>query len=254
MRKNHVSRKEKLLRHIEEEIFEVLFDLQNQRESDERIKMGEILYYFQTEESEITEDLSDKTEKSLISKSQLTNIIQRKFQKNNYVDYQTYEGLFLTKKGYVMAKRAARNHRISEALLGILGVDWSLIHIESCEIEHGITPIIADAILSKLPDPPITPFGTPIPNETDEREECLICKDLKLTEVSDGTSLILKKIIRPQTQKLMTKLNYIGIKTINTNFKKVEEKESNIIIQKDGKIEKLTLKEAQRIAVELIVE
>jgi DtxR family Mn-dependent transcriptional regulator len=47
-----------------------------------------------------------------ISKTQLTNIVQRKLEKLGYVHYTPYEGVKLTSTGFKVAQKIARNHRI----------------------------------------------------------------------------------------------------------------------------------------------
>ena len=88
------------LRDIEEEILEALFDLHTELCDDSYHKMKKILDRLQG-----------------VSKTQLTNIVQRKLGKLGYVDYTRYDGVRLTPEGLRIAQKIARNHRLAEALL-----------------------------------------------------------------------------------------------------------------------------------------
>ncbi len=168
-----------LLRVVEEEIMEVLFDLSLSRDSSERIKMGEIL---------------DRCEEGL-TKTQLTNIVRRKLEPLEYVDYLPYDGILLTPKGFEVAKKTARNHRLAESVLyHIFDVPLSKIHEHACQLEHAISDEIAEYMYNKL-ESPYTPFGEPIPiGNMDD----LGCDDVCLMDVPLGIPV---KITRIQIHK-----------------------------------------------------
>ncbi|MFX0092710.1 MAG: metal-dependent transcriptional regulator [Candidatus Hodarchaeota archaeon] len=190
------------LRAIEEEIFEVLFYLCNKKNKNERVKMKEIL------------DLIDD-----LSKAQLTNIIRRKLEPRDLVDYLPYSGILLTDKGYIVAKWMLRRHRLAEALLGnILGLDWELIHDQACYLEHGISEVIAEAILANLESPPLSPYGFPIPSATSEKEVYNF-DDIPLLEAPCDSPLFLKRV-KPST-RLLQELKKLGINGLGAKFVKV---------------------------------
>ena len=164
------------LRVIEEEIMEVLFDLHFSKNQGERIKSCEII-----------NSLDDK-----LKKNHLTNIIRRKLEPKGYVNYLPYKGVKLTKLGFQIALRIARNHRLSEAMLyQIFDIPFNQLHEQACYLEHGITDIIARAIYRKLKVKK-TPFGMPIP--MDDRNEDLGCEDKCLHEIPTGTRVTLTRI------------------------------------------------------------
>ena len=163
------------LRDIEEEIMEVLFDITITKENKQRIKMGEIL-------DRLGQDLA---------KTQLTNIVRRKLEPFGFVDYTPYDGILLTSKGYQVARRIARNHRLAEAMLyQIFDVPFSELHEQACYIEHGISDRLAELIFQKLEERK-TPFGDLIPMGEVEN---LGCDDQSLIDVPAGTQVILTKI------------------------------------------------------------
>lgn len=168
------------LREIEEEIMETLFDLSIDKGGSVRIRMGEIL---------------DRIGPN-VAKTQLTNIVRRKLEPRGYVDYLPYEGIVLTKEGFQVARKIARNHRLAEAMLyQIFNIPWMYIHEEACAIEHGITDRMADYIYKKL-KVKITPFGMPIPHG---EIEDLGCDDICLLDISSGTSVTLTRVISHST-------------------------------------------------------
>ncbi|MHA2225372.1 MAG: metal-dependent transcriptional regulator [Candidatus Hodarchaeales archaeon] len=200
------------LRVIEEEIMEVLFDLQIDT-GGMRVKMGVVL-----------ERLGEE-----ITKTQLTNIVRRKLEPLNYVDYLPYEGILLTKKGFQVARRIARNHRLAEALLyQIFDIPFSILHEEACAIEHGITDRMAEYIFQKLKEK-TTPFGMPIPmGEIRDLE----CNDESILDISSGTSVTLTRIINHSVdtaKQLATfDIHSIGVKML---VKRTDEKGVTIEIQ-----------------------
>ena len=170
--------KSHVLRNIEEEIMEALFDISISKNAGERIKMGEIL-------DKIGQD---------IAKTQLTNIVRRKLEPEPlcYVDYIPYDGILLTKEGYKVARRIARNHRLAEAMLyQIFDVPFSELHEQACNIEHGISDQLAGYIYKKLKNKK-TPFGMPIP--MGEIED-VGCDDPSLLDISSGTSFRIRTFL-----------------------------------------------------------
>ena len=202
------------LRDIEEEIMEALFDITITKEATQRIKMGEIL-------ERLGQD---------IAKTQLTNIVRRKLERLGYVDYTPYDGILLTNKGYLEARRIARNHRLAEAMLyQIFDVPFSELHEQACYLEHGISDRLAEIIYKKLDDKK-TPFGDIIP--MDDIED-LGCNDKRLTEISKGTEVKLTKINNhtTETAKILHSYNIqgVGVKMI---IKKRDEESITVELNK----------------------
>lgn len=199
-----MNKEEERLREIEEEIMEVLFDLTIDKNDKQRIRMGEIL-------ERLGQDLA---------KTQLTNIVRRKLEPLGYVDYLPYEGILLTKTGYKVARRIARNHRLAEAMLyQILDIPFSILHEEACSIEHGISDRMAEHIYRKL-DEKMTPFGMPIP--MGEIED-LGCDDKALIEIPAGSQVILTRI-RSHSNDTANELISYGVEGVGVKIlvKKIE--------------------------------
>ncbi|MHA1966417.1 MAG: metal-dependent transcriptional regulator [Candidatus Hodarchaeales archaeon] len=204
------------LREIEEEIMEVLFDLQISKTADQRIRMGEVL-------DRIGGDLA---------KTQLTNIVRRKLEPGGYVDYLPYEGLILTKEGFNVARRIARNHRLAEAMLyQIFDVPFDKVHEHACALEHGITDELADYIYPKLHNNK-TPFGMPIPMGNIED---LGCDDDCLLDIPKDTLVELTRIKLHSARELLKyEINGVGEKMI---VKKIEE--DGVLVEIKSKNQKI---------------
>jgi Mn-dependent DtxR family transcriptional regulator len=204
------------LRVIEEEIMEVLFDLHIAKTAGQRIKMGEILNRIG----------------SNLAKTQLTNIVRRKLEPNGYVDYLPYEGLILTKNGFNLAVRIARNHRLAEAMLyQIFDVPFEEVHEQACALEHGITDSIAQYVYPKLKEK-ITPFGMPIPMGNIEE---LGCNDDCLLDIPIGTHVEITRITIHSAEKVVKyDINGVGeeltVKDIDDEGVLVEIKNKEIKI------------------------
>ncbi len=186
------------LRVIEEDIMEVLFNLHISKSERQRIKMGEIL-----------DNMKDR-----LAKTQLSNIVRRKLEPQGYVDYLPYEGIHLTKIGYQIARRIARNHRLAEAMLyQIFNMPFSKLHEQACHLEHGISDEIAEYIYRKL-KVKMTPFGMPIPMKEKDRDSG--CEEKWLYEVPAGIPVTLTRIQDHSTdfaKKLETyDIDAVGVK------------------------------------------
>ncbi|MHA2055451.1 MAG: metal-dependent transcriptional regulator [Candidatus Hodarchaeales archaeon] len=176
---------------------EVLFDLHISRCDNSHLKMKEIL---------------DRVIN--ISKTQLTNIVQRKLEKLGYVHYTPYEGVKLTSDGFKVAQKIARNHRLAEALLSqILRMPFSEIHEQACLLEHSISDEMAQYIFDALPEK-ITPFGISIPMAKIEEGECT---EKTLTDYAEGSKVKLLQISIHTHGTAKKILNY-GISGIGAEF------------------------------------
>ena len=189
---------------------ECLYDLHISQCDDSYIKMKKIL-----------ENLG-----SHVSKTQLTNIVQRKLEKLGYVDYIQYEGVRLTPEGYVIARRVARNHRLAEAMLfQIFKVPFNIIHEQACLLEHAISDTMAEYIYEALPKK-ITPFGIHIPME---KGDDWACSDQKLFETPVGTAVKLARVSIHAYETANMLISY-GIEGIGTIIKVVKLEEKGVFV------------------------
>ncbi|MHA3703314.1 metal-dependent transcriptional regulator [Jatrophihabitans sp. YIM 134969] len=76
--------------------------------------------------------------------------------------------LELTEEGRRHAVAVMRKHRLAERLLAdVIGLDWSLVHVEACRWEHVMSDAVERRILALLDKPLVCPHGNPIPGLDD---------------------------------------------------------------------------------------
>jgi len=81
-----------------------------------------------------------------------------------YVEVDASRELVLTAEGRTLAEALVRRHRLAERMLvDILGIPWHLCHEQAEDWEKVMTPVVEEAILSKLDGEPTCPHGNPIP-------------------------------------------------------------------------------------------
>ncbi|MFW9779386.1 MAG: metal-dependent transcriptional regulator [Candidatus Heimdallarchaeota archaeon] len=218
------------LRVPEQEIMECLFDLSVDASSDDqRIKMGEIL-----------NRLGGK-----IGKTQLTNIVRRKLEKEEYVDYKPYEGMKLTRKGFHAARRIARNHRLAEAMLyEVFDVPFNILHEQACLIEHGISDVLADFIYKKLRTKK-TPFGMPIPHG---EVKDLGCSDPCLLDIPNGTLVTLTRVSSHFNDTART-LESIGINKVGIELQVEEKSDKGVIVAMNDRRENIPVQLSKILCV-----
>ena len=202
------------LRDIEEEVMEALFDLHLSLCDDSYLKMKQIL-----------ERIGPQ-----VSKTQLTNIVQRKLEKLGYVQYRPYEGLRLTDEGFQVAQKIARNHRLAEAMLfQLFHMPFEIIHEQACLLEHAISDLMAKYIYEALPEKH-TPYGIMIPMSINDD---FACSDQTIVDTPKGSKVVLTRISIHNYETASNLLNY-GIKGIGEVFIVKNTSSKGVIINKDG--------------------
>jgi|SRR5690625_3727723 len=82
--------------------------------------------------------VSDIAEALDVHPSSVTKMVQ-KLDKDNYLDYERYRGLVLTKKGSHIGQRLVFRHELLEDFLEIIGVDEDKIYDDVEGIEHHLS-------------------------------------------------------------------------------------------------------------------
>ncbi|MBI3012569.1 MAG: FeoA domain-containing protein [Elusimicrobia bacterium] len=74
------------------------------------------------------------------------------------------ENIALTREGNQLARDVARRHRLAERLLSdVLALSTQAIDPNACQLEHIISPEVAESICTLLGHPQQCPHGSPIP-------------------------------------------------------------------------------------------
>jgi len=78
----------------------------------------------------------------------------RKLAVSGYVNYSPYQGVTLTPKGFEMAEKMTRKHRLLERFLhDMLGIGNDKVHEEACEMEHALSDETERALCQTLKSP-----------------------------------------------------------------------------------------------------
>ena len=101
-----------------------------------------------------------------------------KLADDGYVNYQPYQGVTLTTKGFKMAEKMARKHRLLERFLhDMLGIGKDRVHEEACAMEHALSDETARALCQTLKYPDTCPDDeNPIPACDLKFSSCQECR------------------------------------------------------------------------------
>jgi DtxR family transcriptional regulator, Mn-dependent transcriptional regulator len=78
----------------------------------------------------------------------------KKLAEGGYVNYHPYQGVTLTLKGYEIAEKMTRKHRLLERFLhDMLNIGTDKVHSEACAMEHSISAETERALCQKLKAP-----------------------------------------------------------------------------------------------------
>ena len=107
----------------------------------------------------------------------VTEAFQRMKQKG-LVRYESHKGVSLTTKGYKIATKMKRKHRLIEVFLDkMLHLPHEKIHDQACKMEHTLTDETEIALCKTLKGPTECPDGSPIPPcnlDVKNCQECLL--------------------------------------------------------------------------------
>lgn len=78
----------------------------------------------------------------------------RKLADGGYINYLPYQGVTLTEKGFTLAEKMTRKHRILERFLhDVLKIGNDRVHQEACEMEHALSDSTERAMCQNLNAP-----------------------------------------------------------------------------------------------------
>ena len=100
-----------------------------------------------------TAGTSEISKRLNISPASVTEML-RKLSDNGYVKYSPYQGVKLTPKGFEIAEKMTRKHRLLERFLhDVLKIGNDRVHKEACEMEHALSDETERAICQNLKSP-----------------------------------------------------------------------------------------------------
>jgi DtxR family Mn-dependent transcriptional regulator len=154
----------------------------------------------------------------------------RKLAEKEFVNYEKYQGVTLTKKGVAIAIDVVRKHRLWEVfLVEKLSFKWDEVHDIAEQLEHVNSNQLIERLDAYLAFPRKDPHGDPIPDREGNFEETNLIKLHKL--VLGNTGIIVG--VSEHSSAFLKHLDQVGL-TLGTNISVTE------IIDFDGSIE-LTL-------------
>lgn len=107
-----------------------------------------------------TSNLAQEMGVSMASVSEML----RKLGEQGLLNYEPYQPVTLTEKGWQRAIQLARRHRLWEVfLVEKLGMGWEAVYREACDLEHATSEAVIEALAEFLGHPTTGPHGYPIP-------------------------------------------------------------------------------------------
>lgn len=176
------------------------------------------------------------------------NSMMKKFADKNWVIYESYKPLTITKEGKTQAAQVVRKHRLTEMfLVDKMDFGWEEVHEIAEQIEHIKSERFFDKIDELLHYPKVDPHGSPIP----DKEGNIIEKNYKkLSECQENQTVVFKSI----SESTKEFLNYLNQKELALEVEmKILEKDSfdkTILVEYDQKKEKFSLIVSEKLLVE----
>lgn len=104
-------------------------------------------------QNDTTASTSDISKHLKIAPASVTEML-KKLADGEYVDYTPRQGVTLTKKGFELAQKMARKHRLLERFLhDVLHVGNDKVHKEACAMEHALSDETERALCQTLKAP-----------------------------------------------------------------------------------------------------
>jgi len=124
-----------------------------------------------------TASTSEISKRLKIAPASATEMLQ-KLSQTGYVNYQAYQGVTLTEKGYELAEKMTRKHRLLERFLhDVLKIGNERVHNEACEMEHVLSDETERAMCRTLKAPDRCPDdGNVIPPCDLDFKSCDECR------------------------------------------------------------------------------
>lgn len=166
------------------------------------------------------------------------NSMMKKFSEKNWVIYETYKPIKVTKTGRKEAAIVVRKHRLTEMfLVEKMGFGWENVHKIAEQLEHVHSEEFFDKMDEILNFPKVDPHGEPIP----DKDGIIIKQNLKkLSECKENDKVLLTSVTI-STDEFLNYLNQRNL-TLGTKIliKKIEKFDSSMLIEFSKKTEILS--------------
>lgn len=193
------------------------------------------IFHLRNEDNTVT---VNELSKFLNVKMPSVNNMMKKFAQKNWVIYESYKPLKITKEGNKEAALIVRKHRLTEMfLVEKMNFGWENVHEIAEQLEHVHSDIFFDKMDEILQYPKFDPHGEPIP----DKDGNIHAQDLqKLSSSKIGAQVIFSSVTVSDDEFL----SYLNSKALELG-KKLEVLEiekydqSMTILKEDGS--KITL-------------
>lgn len=188
------------------------------------------IFHLRNEDNTVT---VNELSKFLNVKMPSVNNMMKKFAQKNWVIYESYKPLKITKEGNKEAALIVRKHRLTEMfLVEKMNFGWENVHEIAEQLEHVHSEIFFDKMDEILQYPKFDPHGEPIP----DKDGNIHAQDLqKLSSCKVGAKVIFSSVTVSDDEFL----SYLNSKRLELGKKleilEIEKYDQSMIIQKDDK-------------------
>jgi len=143
-----------------------------------------------------------------VSPASVTEMLH-KLSDQGFISHEPYKGATLKKKGFRIAKKIARRHRLLERFLAdFVGTKGKSTHQQACKMEHALTDETERSLCMMMHRPEECPGGRKIP-KCDRRVTCDKCtsSDVPLDEIEEGQRAIVSHLVCGEQDKLCEMLS-----------------------------------------------
>jgi len=143
-----------------------------------------------------------------VSPASVTEMLH-KLSNQGLVKHELYKGVVLKPKGFRIAKKMARRHRLLERfLVDFIGTTGKSIHQQACKMEHALTDETERNLCMIMHRPEECPGGRKIP-KCDSSTPCEKCarSDVPLEEVKEGQKVIVSHLVAKDKDRVCEMLS-----------------------------------------------
>ena len=186
------------------------------------------IFHLRNEDNTVT---VNELSKFLNVKMPSVNNMMKKFAQKNWVIYESYKPLKITKEGNKEAALIVRKHRLTEMfLVEKMNFGWENVHEIAEQLEHVHSEIFFEKMDEILKYPKIDPHGEPIP----DKDGNIHAQDLqKLSTCKVGDKVIFSSVTVSDDEFL----SYLNSKQLELGRKleiiEIEKYDQSMIICKD---------------------
>jgi DtxR family Mn-dependent transcriptional regulator len=147
------------------------------------------IFHLRNDDNQVT---INELSKFLNVKMPSVNNMMKKFAQKEWIIYETYKPLKITKEGNKQAALIVRKHRLTEMfLVEKMNFGWENVHEIAEQLEHVHSDLFFDKMDELLEHPKFDPHGEPIP----DKEGNIIALDLqKLSSCTIGDQITFSSV------------------------------------------------------------